>query len=170
MELGSHFLTWMKVEWPLPTIKAQPGGHEEKGDGPGVRGAAGGWAPFARTALYVGHIILPCQMSPVSSLEEVSVRCCAAVVGGQMDQHMARPLLFRCRVCCVTLNEAQVHTFKSFMGQYGNVYRLLLCPLYFMTSSLKRVRLPWRHTQFSSHSAFRWERQSVRYFISFNLC
>lgn len=75
-------------------------------------------------------------MRPVCSLEAVSVRGCAAVVAGQMDQHMAGPLLFRCRVRYVTLNEAQVHTFKSFTGQYGNVYRLLLCPL------SKRVRLP----------------------------
>lgn len=91
-------------------------------------------SPFARALLNIGHILLPCQIRPVFSLEEVSVRCCAAVVAGQMDQHMAWPLLFRCRVCCVTLNEAQVHIFKSFTGQYGNVYRLLLCPLYFITS------------------------------------
>lgn len=64
------------------------------------------------------------------------MRGCAAVVAGQMDQHMAGPLLFRCRVRYVTLNEAQVHTFKSFTGQYGNAYRLLLWPF------SKRVRLP----------------------------
>lgn len=28
---------------------------------------------------------------------------------GQMDQHMARALSFRCRVCHVAFNKAQVH-------------------------------------------------------------
>lgn len=49
----------------------------------------------------------------------------------QMDQHMAGALSFRCGVCCVSLNKAQVHKFKSFMGRYGNLYHLLLCVLGF---------------------------------------
>lgn len=122
----------MKVEWPLLTITAQAQEERpclEKREGLRVlRPICTGRIKYRR------HIILPCQIRPVFSLEEVSVRCCAAVVASQMDQHMAWPLLFRCRVCCVTLNEAQVHVFKTFTAQYGNVYRLLLCPLYFITA------------------------------------
>lgn len=68
----------------------------------------------------------PCQMRAVSSLDGVGVRCSAAAVAVQMEQHMARPLLFRCRACCVTPNEAQAHVLQSFMGRYGNLYRLSL--------------------------------------------
>lgn len=89
-------------------------------------GRAASWPPFALPILYIVHIV-PGQMRPIFSSEEVSVQRCTAVVGGQMDQHMAWALLFRCCECCVTLNKAQVHTFKSFMGQYGNLYRLLGC-------------------------------------------
>lgn len=130
MEL--ELISWREWRWSDPCQPLQAARQKwkkempEKGEGFRVGRASGGWPLFALPILYIVHIV-PGQMRPIFSSEEVSVRRCMTVVGGQMDQHMAWALLFRCCECCVTLNKAQVHTFKSFTGQYGNLYHLLVC-------------------------------------------
>lgn len=132
MAMELELISWREWKWSDPCQPLQAARQQwrkempEKGEWFGVGRAAGGWPPFALPILYIVHIV-PGQMRPIFSSEEVSVRRCTAVFGGQMDQHMAWVLLFRCCECCVTLNKAQVHTFKSFTGQYGNLYHLLVC-------------------------------------------
>lgn len=52
----------------------------------------------------------------------------SAVEPGQMEEHMAAALLLRCSACCVSLNNAQVHSFKKALKRrYGNLVCMIIC-------------------------------------------